>query len=57
MYEALEKKIGGCIRVAFSCVEEQDIPDLFEPMFQCAPEMASDGASLPQAAPQGAFEE
>lgn len=45
------------IRVAFSCVEEQDIPDLFEQMFLCAQEMASDGASLAQAAPQGAFEE
>ncbi|MBU4198479.1 MAG: aminotransferase class I/II-fold pyridoxal phosphate-dependent enzyme [Verrucomicrobia bacterium] len=45
------------IRVAFSCVEEQDIPDLFDQMFKCAQEMASDGASLAQAAPQGAFEE
>ncbi|MFH1707602.1 MAG: aminotransferase class I/II-fold pyridoxal phosphate-dependent enzyme [Planctomycetota bacterium] len=27
------------IRVAFSCVEERDIPDLFDVMFQCAREM------------------
>ena len=27
------------IRVAFSCVEENDIPDLFEQMFQCADKM------------------
>lgn len=45
------------VRVAFSCVEEQDIPDLFSQMFQCAQEMASEGVSLAQAAPQGAFEE
>ena len=45
------------IRVAFSCIEERDIPDLFEQMFQCAQEMVSDSASLAQPVPQGTFEE
>jgi aspartate/methionine/tyrosine aminotransferase len=45
------------IRVAFSCVEERDIPDLFEQMLACAKEMASDGNSLTQPVPPGAFEE
>lgn len=44
------------IRVAFSCIEEKDIADLFEQMFQCACEMADnpDGA---EAVPDSAFEE
>ena len=45
------------IRVAFSCIEERDIPDLFEQMLQCAQEMISDSDSLVQPVPQGTFEE
>lgn len=30
------------IRIAFSCVEANDIPDLFEQMFQCADKMQND---------------
>ncbi|MCE5328074.1 MAG: aminotransferase class I/II-fold pyridoxal phosphate-dependent enzyme [Planctomycetaceae bacterium] len=45
------------IRVAFSCVEERDIPDLFAQMFRCAQEMASDPSTMAQTVPPGAFEE
>jgi aspartate/methionine/tyrosine aminotransferase len=45
------------VRVAFSCVEEQSIGDLFEQMFRCAQEMAGDAAALAQPVPLGAFEE
>lgn len=44
------------IRVAFSCVEEKDIADLFERMFQCAREMAAEPGGGP-AVPDSAFEE
>jgi aspartate/methionine/tyrosine aminotransferase len=44
------------IRVAFSCIEERDIADLFERMFQCAREMASEPGGGP-AVPDSAFEE
>lgn len=44
------------IRVAFSCIEERDIADLFERMFQCAQEMASEPGGGP-AVPDSAFEE
>ena len=30
------------VRVAFSCIEESDIPELFELMFQCAKQLADD---------------
>jgi aspartate/methionine/tyrosine aminotransferase len=36
------------IRVAFSCVEESDIPTLFDLMFRCAKEMQGDYAGLAQ---------
>lgn len=44
------------VRVAFSCIEEKDIADLFERMFQCAREMASEPDGGP-AVPDSAFEE
>lgn len=44
------------IRVAFSCIEEKDIADLFEQMFQCAREMADNPGTGP-AVPDSAFEE
>jgi aspartate/methionine/tyrosine aminotransferase len=44
------------IRVAFSCIEEKDIADLFERMFQCACEMAAEPGGGP-AVPDSAFEE
>ncbi len=44
------------IRVAFSCIEEQDIADLFERMFQCAEEMAAEPGGGPTV-PDSAFEE
>lgn len=45
------------IRVAFSCVEEEDIPDLFDQMFRCAEEMVAEGASANQSVRADAFEE
>lgn len=40
--------IGGAdIRVAFSCVEEPEVPELFELMYKCAQEMKA-GGSAPQ---------
>jgi len=30
------------IRIAFSCIEEDDIPELFDLMFRCAQEMLSE---------------
>lgn len=44
------------IRVAFSCIEEKDIADLFERMFECALEMAAEPGGGP-AVPDSAFEE
>ncbi len=44
------------IRVAFSCIEEQDIADLFEQMFQCEREMAAEPGGGPTV-PDSAFEE
>jgi aspartate/methionine/tyrosine aminotransferase len=44
------------IRVAFSCIEEKDVADLFERMFQCAREMAAEPGGGP-AVPDSAFEE
>jgi aspartate/methionine/tyrosine aminotransferase len=44
------------IRVAFSCIEEKDIADLFEQMFVCAQEMAAEPGGGP-AVPDSAFEE
>lgn len=44
------------VRVAFSCIEERDIPDLFERMFACASEMAAEPGGGP-AVPDSAFEE
>lgn len=44
------------IRVAFSCIEEKEIADLFERMFQCAREMAAEPGGGP-AVPDSAFEE
>jgi aspartate/methionine/tyrosine aminotransferase len=44
------------IRVAFSCIEEKDIPDLFEQMFECAREMAAEPGGGPTV-PDSAFEE
>lgn len=44
------------IRVAFSCIEEKDIADLFERMIPCAREMAAEPGGGP-AVPDSAFEE
>ncbi|MBM4149483.1 MAG: aminotransferase class I/II-fold pyridoxal phosphate-dependent enzyme [Lentisphaerae bacterium] len=44
------------IRVAFSCIEEKDIADLFERMFECAREMAAEPGGGP-VVPDSAFEE
>jgi len=44
------------IRVAFSCIEEGEIADLFERMFQCAQEMAAEPGGGPTV-PDSAFEE
>lgn len=44
------------IRVAFSCIEERDVPDLFEQMFQCAREMADNPGGV-ESVPDSAFEE
>jgi aspartate/methionine/tyrosine aminotransferase len=44
------------IRVAFSCIEEKDIADLFEQMFQCAREMADNPGGV-ESVPDSAFEE
>ncbi|MBM4143857.1 MAG: aminotransferase class I/II-fold pyridoxal phosphate-dependent enzyme [Lentisphaerae bacterium] len=44
------------IRVAFSCIEEDEIADLFECMFRCAREMAEDPGGV-EAVPDSAFEE
>jgi aspartate/methionine/tyrosine aminotransferase len=44
------------IRVAFSCIEEKDLADLFERMFQCAREMAAEPGGGPTV-PDSAFEE
>lgn len=44
------------IRVAFSCIEEKDIADLFERMIACAREMAAEPGGGP-AVPDSAFEE
>lgn len=44
------------VRVAFSCIEEKDIADLFERMFQCAREMAAEPGGGPSV-PDSAFEE
>jgi hypothetical protein len=41
------------VRVAFSCVEEEEIPDLFEEMYRCAMEMMAapaQGISIPDSA-------
>ncbi len=44
------------IRVAFSCVEEKDIADLFEHMFRCAQELAAEPGRTPEI-PDSIFEE
>jgi aspartate/methionine/tyrosine aminotransferase len=44
------------IRVAFSCIEEEDIADLFEQMFQCAREMVDNPGGV-DSVPDSAFEE
>jgi len=44
------------IRVAFSCVEEQQLPDMFEQMFQCAREMAEHPGQI-SSVPDSVFEE
>ncbi len=44
------------IRVAFSCIEEKDIADLFEQMFRCEREMAAEPGGGPTV-PDSAFEE
>jgi aspartate/methionine/tyrosine aminotransferase len=44
------------IRVAFSCIEEKDIADLFERMYRCALEMAAEPGGGP-AISDSAFEE
>jgi hypothetical protein len=44
------------IRVAFSCIEEKEIADLFEQMFRCAREMAAEPGGGP-VVPDSAFEE
>ncbi len=44
------------IRVAFSCIEEGEVDDLFERMFQCAREMAAEPGGGPEI-PDSAFEE
>jgi aspartate/methionine/tyrosine aminotransferase len=44
------------IRVAFSCIEEKDIADLFEQMFQCARDMADHPGGV-ESIPDSAFEE
>jgi aspartate/methionine/tyrosine aminotransferase len=44
------------IRVAFSCIEEGDIADLFEQMFRCATEMSAEPGDGP-VVPDSVFEE
>lgn len=44
------------IRVAFSCIEEKNLADLFERMFQCALELAAEPGGGP-VVPDSAFEE
>jgi aspartate/methionine/tyrosine aminotransferase len=44
------------IRVAFSCIEEKDLADLFELMFQCARGMAENPGGV-ESVPDSAFEE
>jgi aspartate/methionine/tyrosine aminotransferase len=45
------------VRVAFSCVEEEDIADLFRQMLLCAEEMVAQAGCANQSVPTGVFEE